>query len=62
MQLPPHSAKVVATTAASSSSILEETMLLNRLTEAEAQLASTNDDMVVNKPVNYYTNSSTHCQ
>ena len=46
MQLPPHPAKVVAPTATASSSIFEETTLLNRLTDAEAQLVSTNDDMV----------------
>ena len=35
-------------------------MLLNSLTEAEAQLASTNDDMVVNKPVKPVAGSSKH--
>ena len=60
MQLPPCPAKVVAPTAAASSSIFEQTMLLNRLTEAEAQLASSNNDMVIDKPVKPVAGSSKH--
>ena len=51
MQPPPCPAKVVTHTATSSSSIFEQTTLLDRLTEAEAQLVSTSDDMVIDKPV-----------
>ena len=60
MQPPPHPAKVMAPTAGSLSSIFEQTMLLNRLTEAEAQLASTNNDMVVNEPVKPVASLSKH--
>ena len=60
MRLPPHPAKVVAPTATSSSSIFEQTTLLNRLTEAEAQLVSTNDDMVIDEPVKPVAGLSKH--
>ena len=47
MQPPPHPAKVVASNAALSSSVFEQYTLLNRLTEAEAQLTSTGNDVIV---------------
>ena len=39
---------------------IKQTTLLNRLTEAEAQLASTNNDMVVDEPVKPVAGSSKH--
>ena len=49
MQPPPYPAKVVASNTVSSSSVFEQYTLLDRLTEAEAQLTSTGDDMIINK-------------
>ena len=60
MRLLPHPTKVVAPTAASSSSIFEQTTLLNRLTEAEAQLASNDNDMVIDEPVKPVAGLSKH--
>ena len=60
MQLPPCPTKVVAPTAASSSSIFEQTTLLDRLTETEVQLASTNDNIVIDEPVKPVAGSSKH--
>ena len=60
MQLPPHPTKVVAPNATALSSVFEKTTLFNRLAEAEAQLTSTGDDMVVNKPVKPVAGPSKH--
>ena len=58
MRLPPHPAKVVAPTAISSSSIFKQHTLLNRLTEA--QLISTDNDMVVDELVKPVVGPSKH--
>ena len=60
MWLPPQPAKVVAPTAPSSSSTFEQHTLLDRLTEAEAQLISTNDDMVTDEPAKLIAGLSKH--
>ena len=40
--------------------IFEQTTLLDRLTEAEVQLASTNDNIVIDEPVKPVAGSSKH--
>ena len=60
MQLPPRPAKVVAPNAASLSSVFKQYTFLNRLTEAEAQLTSTGDNMVINEPVKPVAGPSKH--
>ena len=50
----------MAPNTASSSSIFEQYTLLNRLTEAESQLTSTGDDMVINEPAKPVAHLSKH--
>ena len=50
----------MAPNTASSSSIFEQYTLLNRLTEAESQLTSTGDDMVINEPAKPVAGLSKH--
>ena len=60
MQLPPCPAKVVTPNTASSSSVFKQYILLNKLTEAEAQLTSTGDVMIINKPAKPIAGPSKH--
>ena len=60
MQPPPCPAKIVAPNAAASSSVFKQYTLLDRLTEAEAQLTSTGNDMVINEPAKPVAGLSKH--
>ena len=46
--------------AASSNSVFKQYTLLNRVTEAEAQLTSTGDDMIINEPAKPVAGLSKH--
>ena len=60
MQPPPCPVKVVAPNTASSSSVFEQYTLLERLTEVEAQLTSTDNAMIIDKPVKPVAGLSKH--
>ena len=60
MQLPPCLAKVVAPNTALSSSVFKQYMFLDRLTEAEAQLTSTGDAIIINGPAKPVAGLSKH--